>query len=48
MSRTFDEWLHTFRKSINGYDYYTDFEKVYEAELYQFGQCCIRNDDYEL
>ena len=30
MSRTFDEWLHTFRKSINGYDYYTDFEKVYE------------------
>ena len=26
----------------------SDFEKVYEAELYQFGQCCIRNDDYEL
>lgn len=30
MNRTFDTWLHTFRKSINGYGYYTDFEKVYE------------------
>lgn len=29
MSRVFNEWLHTFRKSINGYDYYTDFAKVY-------------------
>ena len=28
--RDFTEWLKTFRKSINGYDYYTDFEKVYE------------------
>ncbi|MCF0110800.1 MAG: type II restriction endonuclease [Erysipelotrichaceae bacterium] len=28
--RNFDEWLGTFRKSINTYDYYTDFEKVYE------------------
>ena len=29
-SRNFDEWLKTFRESINGYDYYTDFAKVYE------------------
>ena len=28
--RTFSNWLGTFRESINGYDYYTDFEKVYE------------------
>ncbi len=28
--RNFNEWLSTFRKSINGYDYYTDFTKVYE------------------
>lgn len=28
--RNFNEWLSTFRESINGYDYYTDFDKVYE------------------
>ncbi len=28
--RTFSQWLSTFRQSINGYGYYTDFEKVYE------------------
>ena len=28
--RNFDEWLKTFRPSINGYDYYTDFAKVHE------------------
>lgn len=28
--RIFEEWLSTFRKSINGYDYYVDFDKVYE------------------
>lgn len=27
--RNFEEWLSTFRESINGYDYYVDFEKVY-------------------
>ena len=27
-SRNFDEWLSTFRESINGFDYYTDFVKV--------------------
>lgn len=33
-ARVFSYWLRTFRESINGYDYYTDFEKVYEnAEL---------------
>lgn len=33
-SRVFSNWLGTFRESINGYDYYTDFNKVYEnAEL---------------
>ena len=40
MNRTFDEWLETFRASINDYDYYTNFAKVYEraarfkAEIY--------------
>lgn len=28
--RQFTEWLKTFRESINGYTYYTDFYKVYE------------------
>lgn len=28
--RDFDDWLSTFRPSINGYGYYTDFQKVYE------------------
>lgn len=28
--RKFSQWLSTFRPSINGYGYYTDFEKVYE------------------
>ena len=28
--RNFDDWLKTFRASINQYDYYTDFDKVYE------------------
>ena len=28
-SRIFEEWLKTFRKSINNYEYYTDFKKVY-------------------
>jgi type II restriction enzyme len=39
-NRNFEEWLATFRSSINGYDYYTDFQKVYanaqslKAEIY--------------
>lgn len=28
--RNFAKWLKTFRSSINGYNYYTDFAKVYE------------------
>ena len=28
--RNFDEWFKTFRTSINGYKYYTNFSKVYE------------------
>ena len=28
--RSFSDWLGTFRASINGYGYYTDFERVYE------------------
>lgn len=28
--RIFSNWLKTFRKSINGYGYYTDFQKVYQ------------------
>lgn len=27
--RIFSEWLNTFRASINSYDYYADFEKIY-------------------
>ena len=27
--RIFEEWIKTFRKSINDYNYYTDFQKVY-------------------
>ena len=27
--RIFEDWFKTFRDSINTYDYYTDFEKVY-------------------
>lgn len=29
-NRNFADWLDTFRPSINGYGYYTDFAKVYE------------------
>lgn len=29
-TRNFENWFSTFRQSINGYGYYTDFEKVYE------------------
>lgn len=29
-TRNFNEWLSNFKKSINGYGYYTDFNKVYE------------------
>lgn len=29
-TRSFTQWLSTFRPSINGYGYYTDFQKVYE------------------
>lgn len=28
--RIFSYWLKTFRQSINGYDYYTDFQTVYK------------------
>lgn len=30
MSRNFENWLDSFRKSIASYEYYTNFEKVYE------------------
>ena len=29
-TRIFEDWLATFRSSINEYNYYTDFEKVYK------------------
>ena len=29
MTRNFEEWLGTFRKSISDYKYYVDFEKIY-------------------
>ena len=28
--RIFADWLKTFRSSINGYDYYVDFDKICE------------------
>ena len=28
--RFFEDWIQTFRQSINRYDYYTDFKKVYK------------------
>lgn len=28
--RNFEQWLSTFRKTISGYDYYVNFEKVYK------------------
>ena len=40
MNRIFEDWLKTFRSSINDYNYYIDFAKVYEnaerfkAEIY--------------
>ena len=30
MSRDFNEWLSKFKRSISGYGYYIDFEKVLE------------------
>ncbi len=30
MSRDFNKWLNTMRMSINRYDYYVDFQKVYK------------------
>ena len=29
MKRNFDEWLSEFRGSIANYDYYIDFNKIY-------------------
>ena len=30
MKRDFDTWLRKFKRSISGYGYYIDFEKVFE------------------
>ncbi|MEL7644908.1 MAG: type II restriction endonuclease [Anaerolineaceae bacterium] len=30
MKRNFDEWISKFRLSISGYDYYVDFDKVFD------------------
>lgn len=30
MVRNFSKWLETLRPSINSYNYYTDFEKIYK------------------
>ena len=35
-NRNFEDWLKTFRESINSYNYYTDFKTVYKnAEKYK-------------
>lgn len=41
LNRNFEEWLVTFRASINDYDYYTDFEKVYENAAKLKVEICI-------
>lgn len=41
--RDFSEWLSTFRRSINGYEYYTDFKKVYENAERLKVEICILN-----
>ena len=41
MNRNFEEWLATFRESINRYDYYTDFAKVYENAARFKVEICI-------
>ena len=35
MKRNFDEWLSEFRGSIANYDYYIDFNKIYNNSLYK-------------
>lgn len=39
--RNFGDWLKTFRKSINRYDYYVDFAKVYENAARFKVEICI-------
>lgn len=55
-NKNFDEWLATFRSSINRYDYYTDFAKVYKnAEKLKVEICILSSliasnhveDDFE-
>ena len=43
MNRIFEQWLATFRPSINGYDYYTNFTKVYENARRLKIEICILN-----
>ena len=31
MVRNFEAWLNRFKESISGYDYYVDFNKVYNS-----------------
>lgn len=42
-NRNFEDWLKTFRGSINGYGYYTDFAKVYENAQRMKIEICILN-----
>ena len=42
-NRNFADWLKTFRGSINGYGYYTDFAKVYENAQRMKIEICILN-----
>ena len=41
--RNFTDWLKTFRESINRYDYYTDFDKVYKQAKKFKRQICLLN-----
>ena len=57
MKRNFNDWLAQFRSSIANYEYYTDFNKVFEnvdvikielniGEFYQFNlSSCIRQQN---
>ena len=30
MERNFDDWFNKFKTSISNFDYYVDFDKIYE------------------
>ena len=45
MKRDFNEWLSKFKRSISGYGYYIDFEKVFENKKKIYN---IRIDEFNI